>query len=143
AGMMKQTGRRIETPPPGISEGIAKAQASREAVKDRRLGPSSSDDGYGSLSRYGVAVVAFEDRLIPERESAKGPAYMVADPPEVLETATNRKPRGFAASRLRCRMVRPGVFGAVTNRRDPRAGFEIGCFQAESRMPNPESRLLR
>ena len=42
--------------------------------KDRRRGPSSSDDGQGSLSWHGVAVVAREDRLILECESMKGPA---------------------------------------------------------------------
>ncbi len=55
-------------------EGIARAQAEREAVKDGRRGPSSSDDGQGSLSWHGVAVAVREDRLIPECESMKGPA---------------------------------------------------------------------
>src|SRR5690606_34013010 len=47
---------------------------------------------------------------------------MVADPPEVLETATNRKPRGFPASRQRCCMVRPGRFGAVMKTPGPACG---------------------
>src|SRR3546814_4179095 len=66
---------------------------------------------------------------------------MVADPPEVLETATNRKPRGFPASRQTMPHGPPRPFWGgdeTAGTRMPASRF--CCCQAESRIPNPQSR---
>src|SRR5699024_1433622 len=79
-------------------------EALRGAVKDRRRGLRRSDDGHGCSNWQGIAVAVRADRLIPERESAKGPAQMVADPPGVSGNGCQPEDlRVFPASKDRCR----------------------------------------